>query len=84
MVDFYMKCDTRDDSWFEVKGYTVIDGVGQWENTYNAQLDNTCYDGLLSPISSNHKAKCGMMTVLYFGDNYCSVHPIPEDGDILA
>ena len=90
MVDFYVKCDfTRDDGWFDVKGYPVIDGIGKWENPFDYDLHNECYDGPLSPLSHNHKAKCGMLNVFHFSehnseDSYCSVTSIPEDANIMA
>ena len=78
-----MKCDvTREGGWFDVKGYPVIYGVGNWENPENVILGNTCYNGD-GPPSKNHKAKCGMMNV--FGYAYSAVDPpcyvmsIPED-----
>lgn len=76
-----MQCDqTRDDGWFDIKGYVSAGGSGFWENDANLVNENPCYTGVLSTYSTNHKAKCGMMNVFTF-DNYglCDVKPVPQE-----
>ena len=77
-----MLCDsTTGDGWFELKGFVSTgpgDIDGYWENSANAMYMNSCYDGPLNPESINHKARCGMMNIFFFGVDECILQPIEE------